>query len=284
MRGVSRSSAALTVVNALPTGVGCAIGIARFVTVTAELEPGNPETVQCTPEDAGTPLVRASVLAALARVDPTRRLHAVLDLRSEIPVAKGLKSSSAVSTATILAVTRAAGRELTSLAVAQLAAKVGRSVGVSATGALDDALAGLRPGFVVTDNRRDTLLAEGAPDPSWAAVVYLPPGQHPPAPSLRTQFETAAVEGLEAVHAALAGRYPEAMRCNTLLVERLMGYRYAELRERIEKAGAVGVGVSGLGPALAALVPRDRQEAVLSCLPSDSGERFTADLTREVGP
>ncbi len=284
MRGVARVSAALTIVNALPTGVGCALGIERFVTATVDLENGSPDSVECSPTSAATPLVLASVRAGLTRFARSEARHAVLDLRSDIPVAKGLKSSSAVSTATIRAVARAAGENPPPLLVARMAAEVGRAVGVSATGALDDALAGLRAGFLLTDNRTDSLITVSAPEPSWTAVVFLPPGRHPSAPSLRGRFEAAAPEGRRAVHEAMQAHYWEAMRLNTLLVERLMGYEYAVLRERLTAAGAVAVGVSGLGPALVALVPLDRRAAALESLPSDSGDRFAVAVASEDAP
>ncbi|MCI4372498.1 MAG: shikimate kinase [Thermoplasmata archaeon] len=281
---MSRSSAAVTVVNALPTGVGCAIGIQRFVTASAELSPDRSFSVDCTPTEAATPLLTASVRAALVRFGMGDERHASIDLRSEIPIGKGLKSSSAVSTAIIRAVARAGGLNPPALEVARLAAEVGRAVGVSATGALDDALAGLRPGFQITDNREEVLLAEGMPESGWTAVVYVPHGVHPPAPSLRSDFEAAAPEGRRIAEAALAGRYAEAMRLNSELVEHILGYEYAELRSRLTAAGAEGVGVSGLGPALAALVPRDRAAEVLACLPSDSSDRFTVALTSGDAP
>jgi len=284
VRGLSRTSAALTIVNALPTGVGCALGIGRFVTASVEVERGRPFTLDCTPPESVTPVVRASVEAALERFGRGESGRTELRLRSDLPIGKGLKSSSAVSTAAIRAVARALGEDPLPLVVARIAAEAGRSTGVSATGALDDALASLRPGFVVTDNRTDSLIGEGQPDREWSAVVYLPPGRHPPAPGLRARFEAAAAEGREAATEALAGRFLEAMRLNTRVVERVLGYDYSALRERLARAGAVASGVSGLGPAVAALVPFERQDAVLSCLPSDPGERFAVPLTWEEAP
>jgi shikimate kinase len=284
VHGVSRSSAAVTVVNALPTGVGCAVGIERYVTASVDLEPSAVDRLECVPRRAATRLVRASVREATRRFARGRRFHARVHLRSEVPVAKGLKSSSAVATAIVRAVARAVGREPSPLAVARMAAQVGRSVGVSATGALDDALAGLRPGFVLTDNRHDLLLSAAPVPEAWAAVVYVPLGTHPPSPSLRAQFEARRLEGRLAVDEALARRFPEAMRLNTLLVERLMGYRYAGLRERLVAAGAVTAGVSGLGPALAALVPAHREDEVLAALPTDRSLRFAVRLTSEEAP
>jgi shikimate kinase len=284
MRGVSRTSAAVTVVNALPTGVGCALGIERYVTATVDLERSREDRVECSPVTSATPLVLSSARAALLRFAPSGERRAMVELRSEVPVSKGLKSSSAVSTAVIRAVARAAGKDPSLLEVARLSAEVGRSTGVSATGALDDGLAGLCAGFVLTDNRTDSLLAVLPSDRTWSAVVLVPPGHHPAAPSVRERFEAAASEGQRIANAARAGRFLEAMQLNTQLVERLMGYDYARLRENITAAGAVSVGVSGLGPALAALVPARRQPEVLASLRPEVGERFAVAVTTEDAP
>jgi shikimate kinase len=281
MHGVGRSSAALTVVNALPTGVGCAVGIARYATATVDLTRAEPESTDVLPPEADTPLVRASLRAALARFAGSRTFQVRVDLRSEVPMAKGLKSSSAVSTAVIGGVARALGATPSDLEVARLAAESGRAARISATGALDDGLAGLRAGFVLTDNRTDTWITTGTVERDWGAVVYVPTGRHPPSPALRARFEGEALEGGRAVAAARAGRFPEAMRLNSDLVERVMGYDYTGLRERLGAAGAIASGVSGLGPALAALVPFGRQADVLAALPSDTADRFAVRLTTE---
>ncbi|MCI4342641.1 MAG: shikimate kinase [Thermoplasmata archaeon] len=281
MRGVGRSTSAVTIVNALTTGVGCAIGIQRFVTASVDLEVAASPSLDCTPPGSDSALVRAAVDAALGRFGRGQRFHASLDLRSDVPVAKGLKSSSAVASAITIAVARALKASPTPLEVARRTAEVTRGVGLSATGALDDALAGLRSGFVLTDNRNSTLIAEQRAPSSWTTVVYLPPGVHAPSPDWKSRFEAVADQGRPIVDAARAHRYPEAMERNSVLVESVMGYDYTELRTRMRAAGAVAVGVSGLGPALAALVPRDRVAAVAASLPTDVGEHFTAELTTD---
>ncbi len=164
--------------------------------------------------------------------------------------------------------------------VAALAAAVGRDVGLSATGAFDDAIAGLLTGFVVTDNRADRLLLRAPADPEWMAVVHVPSGAHPPSPGLLERFRPWAREGSAAADAALRGDWADAMQRNTGLVERVMGYQYGELRHRLAGAGAVACGVSGMGPSLVALTPRSRTSAVLGAMPP---ERFAVPLSSE-GP
>lgn len=275
MRGVGTARAAVSVVNALPLGIGAAIGIDWPAHATANLGPPGPRprSPAVEPAEARTELVRASARAALERFGggPSRPLR--LRIRSTIPVGRGLKSSSAVSTSVALAVARAAGTEPTAAEVARLAATVGRATGVSATGAYDDALAGLLAGGVVTDNRKDAEIRRFRVDPRLGVALWIPELSHPPSPQLRRRFRRETATARKAVDAALAGDWPRAMELNSSLVERAMGYRYAALHETARRAGAVASGVSGLGPAFAVLAPSDRLAAVVRGLPREGRRR-----------
>ena len=105
MKGTARTFAAITITNALPVGIGCAAGIELAVdaevvlTVDGSKEPPKVDG----PSEARTPVVEASMQVGLAAYHPTPGTVARVSLRSEIPVARGLKSSSAVSTAVLLA-------------------------------------------------------------------------------------------------------------------------------------------------------------------------------------
>src|SRR5208282_4810168 len=112
-------------------------------------------------------------------------------------------------------------------------------------------------------------------------VVHVPSGTHPASPSVRDLFQRWAPEAESAVRSARRGAWAEAMQQNTLLVERVMGYDYRDVRDRLQRAGAAASGVSGLGPALVSLVPRARTQAVLDTLPP---ERFVVPLTSEEHP
>lgn len=282
MNGTARTSAAITVTNALPTGVGCAVGIELYaeahVSVTVDGAEPKP-TFEISPESRSL-LVEESLRAGLARFFPEKGPAVRLTLKSEIPMGRGLKSSSAVSTAVLLATARAAGRRPTSLEIGLLSAAVGQRTGVSATGALDDALAGLDPGFVVTDNVRGEVLRRSNVDASWGVALYIPGSRHPPSPNLRAAFASERSEGELAARAATSGEWATAMRLNTQLVERTMGYAYGELRDRLRSEGAIASGVCGLGPALAVIAPRARLNELLGVLPSGSGQKFAVGFTR----
>jgi shikimate kinase len=282
VNGEARTTAAITFVNAMPTGRGCAagveLGVEARVSLTSEGSDRNP-TFEI-PQEHHTPLVEETLRLGVKQYYPNEGAVVRLSLRSEIPVARGLKSSSAVSTAILLAVARAAHRRPTALEIGRGSAEVGRRVGVSATGALDDALAGLGPGFVITDNERGEVLMRGDLDPSLGAALYIPVQSHPPSPNLVGAFSAEREAGARAVRAALDGDWATAMRINTEVVERVMGYSYGGIRERLRAHGAVASGVSGLGPALAAVAPRDRLPDLLGALPTDSARRIVVPFAR----
>lgn len=282
MKGASRTSAAITVANALPTGIGCAAGIELHVEAEVEVEPRASDSsgILETADSTRSPVVEEAVRVGLSQFFPEGRVRTRLSLTSEIPVARGLKSSSAVSTAILLAIARAAGRRPSSLDIGRASAEVGRRVGVSATGALDDALAGLDPGFVVTDNLRGELLRRSAIDPGWGVALYIPSQPHPPSPNLRSAFTRERAAGELVAAAARHGDWPTAMRLNSDLVERTMGYAYGEIRARLRAHGSIASGVSGLGPTLAAIAPFNRLPDLLPAFPQDGARKIIVHFTR----
>lgn len=283
MRGVGEATAAITLVNALPTGVGAAVGIELRAHAEVSLRratSGEATSVIVRPDAAGTPLVRTALAAAIERFAPAGHVPDELLVRSDIPQATGLKSSSAVASAIVLAVAHAAGRALEAEAVAAASAQIARSAGVSATGAFDDALAGLVAGAVVTDNRTDRLLCRHSVDPGLSVALWIPPGGHPPSPAVRDRFATDPPTARAPVEAATDGRLWEAMELNADLVEAAMGYPYAELRRRLRQAGAIACGTSGLGPALAAVGARERIPGLLGELSGAPGRSFSVEFSR----
>jgi shikimate kinase len=275
MRGVAETTAAVTIVNALPTGFGAAVGIDLRARAEVELHPaGSHGKWDVRVEDsARTPLVIASLTEGLRRFAPGSAGTGELTLRSDIPMARGLKSSSAVSAAVLLAVARATDTTVEPLEVARMSAAVSREVGVSATGALDDALAALTPGVIVTDNVREAVLTSYSIDPGLGVALYVSTATHRPSPEWASAFQAVAEESRSAAALAVRGDWPAAMRENTELVERLIGYDYAGIRGELQRQGAVASGVSGMGPALAAIGPRHRLPSILDVLPGTLGDR-----------
>lgn len=278
MIGHGRSSGAISIVNALLGGVGAAAGIELWVDAELELRPvASPPRPTVSPSDADTPVVRASLEAALGRFLPRRTAEARLRLTSRVPMGCGLKSSSAVSTAVVEAVAAAAGHRPAALEVARLAAEAARNCGQSATGAFDDCLASLGPGIWVTDNRTDDLLRHEPVPPGHGLVVWRPPGTHRPSPELAARFEGA--DGGTASALALSGRPWEAMEESSRRVEQVLGEEIT-VRGRLYAAGAVAVGLSGLGPAVAVVVPAGLEAGVAALLEGYPGEVHVVPFRR----
>ncbi len=279
MRSVGEATAAVSVVNALPTGIGAAIGIelrAR-AELTAEPSRGADAELVIQPQGSETRLVREATRRARAAYPIPEQIPVRLEVSSEIPQGRGLKSSSAVASAIVLAFARAAGAPEDLLAIARISADTARSAGVSATGAFDDALAGLVGGLVVTDNVHDRLVRAIVLDPALQVGVWIPSGTHPPSPETHARFRQESVQSHAAVEAVLRDDWPAAMDLNSDLVERVMGYPYRPLREEARRRGAIAAGTSGLGPAFAVLAPKDRISSATAHLSTSEAELRTVN-------
>ena len=102
MMGKAVSHGAATIVNAIALGKGAAFGIDLRTTAEVELEPGGEIKVLMDEEEDPTLAVRC-VEKVLSRFAPDDHLGAVVRTRSEIPISRGLKSSSAAANAIVLA-------------------------------------------------------------------------------------------------------------------------------------------------------------------------------------
>ena len=110
-------------------------------------------------------------------------------------------------------------------------------------------------------------------------MLWIPRQPHLPSPVYRERFRADPGAGRPAEAAALRGDPLTAMRANTELVERIVGYEYGGLREELGQRGALGSGVSGLGPALAIVAPPERLSSVLRTLPPGEGDILVTRFT-----
>ena len=90
------------------------------------------------------------------------RFGAEIKTWSNIPVAKGLKSSSAAANATALAATAALGKTLDDLELVKLGVEAAFDAKVTVTGAFDDACASYFGGVVITDNLNRQIIKQVA--------------------------------------------------------------------------------------------------------------------------
>lgn len=250
MRGTARAPAAGTVLNALATGRGVAFAIDLYTTATVVLD--DREGVEGSvagAEDADTALVERCVAAVTERFGDGQggRVHT----ESEVPMAAGLKSSSAAANATVLATLDAldALGQVSREAAARVGVEVAREVGVTVTGAFDDASASMLGGLTRTDNREDRLLDRAEPD--WAVLVWTPPDRAYSADADVERCRQVAPVARLVEELAADGAYGRAMTVNGLAFCAALGFSPAPLVEALP--AATGVSLSGTGPSFTAV-------------------------------
>ena len=258
MHGRARAPAAGTVLNALANRRGAAFAIDEPVVAAVDLAPDGPVkgTVAGEP-DADTALVERCVeLVVAAHGDGE---GGTVRTESGVPLASGLKSSSAAANAAVLATLDAlgvpvhddpgAGVGVAREDAARLGVRAARETGVTVTGAFDDASASMLGGVTVTDNDDDALLAR---DPvEWDVLVWTPPERAYTADADVARCERLAPLADFVAETALAGRYAEAMTVNGFAFCAALGFPTEPLLEALPVAA--GVSLSGTGPSVTAV-------------------------------
>ncbi|WP_265107900.1 shikimate kinase [Halosolutus halophilus] len=266
MDGRAVAPAAGTVLNALATGTGSAFAIDLETTATVALTDDGDVAGEIAdqPGADATLIERCAALtiaeyADVAGVDPDRT-GARVRTDSEVPIASGLKSSSAAANATVLATLDALGVAdgVDRVDACKLGVRAAREAGVTVTGAFDDASASMLGGVTVTDNTTDELLARESID--WHALVYTPPEQSFSADADVDACKRIAPMADLVEELALDGRYGEAMTVNGFAFSGALGFPTGPMIDALPDV--TGVSLSGTGPSYVAVGDRPTLETV----------------------
>ncbi|WP_436935914.1 shikimate kinase [Halovenus marina] len=260
MDGQARAPAAGTVLNALATGTGSAFAIDEYVTATVSLAEGSVEGTVAGQADADTRLIERCVERVTDRFGSGEGGTVRTD--SEVPMASGLKSSSAAANATVMATLDAldAADEISREEAARIGVAAARDVGVTVTGAFDDASASMLGGVTVTDNTADELLARETR--SWDVLVWTPPERAYSADADVERCRAVASMAELVADLALDGNYEQAMTVNGLAFCAALGFDPEPMVEAMETTA--GVSLSGTGPSFVAVGQRERLESLES--------------------
>jgi shikimate kinase len=265
-KGVSHGAA--TIVNAIATGKGAAFGI--DLKTWAEVTIDDSSQVEVTIEGfigEPTKLVENCFRAVVEKLAPGERLGARIVTRSQIPVSRGLKSSSAAANAVIMATLDALEETIEPLYAIRLGTKCAIDAGVSVTGAFDDACAAWLGGAVVTDNHKNELLRREPMDTNLKVVIHVPPFQTRKAELPRARISAVADVADMAFQMAMKGDYFGAMKLNGLCYASALNVDQ-DIAFRALEWGARSAGLSGTGPATAILVDSEKLEKFLSDIKS----------------
>jgi len=263
MIGHGVSYGALSVINAISTGKGAAFGIDLKTEATVQLIPENEFTVEIDGHPAeNTALARFSV-EELLRLFPDSGMNgAVIRTTSNIPISRGLKSSSSAANAIISAAAGALGVRLDPLEIGRIGAAAAVKAAVSITGAFDDACACHLGGLVFTDNlKRELLLRRPMPE-GLTAVIHIPPFQIRKSAFPKEKMQEMRDMVSAAYDLAVEGDIFSAMYVNGKCTGEAIGIT-PEIADKALSCGAAAAGLSGTGPATGILVPEDRLDEFL---------------------
>ena len=274
MHGHGCANGAGTIVNAIAIWKGAAFCIDLETTADVELDEcsdaGAGDAGRITgrienADTADTALITRCVSLVLDRFG--YRCDGVVTTRSEIPIARGLKSSSAAANATVLATLDAIGETLPLMDVVSMGVRAALDVGVTITGAFDDACASALGGIVITDNRNMELVERLVYESD--VLIYLPEEKAFTADTDVTRSKAIAPLVEVAYRLALDHDFENAMTLNGLLYCAALGFDTEIVMGALE-IGVLGVGLSGTGSAYTALVGRDQIQELKGCW-SDMG-------------
>jgi len=164
---------AVSIVNAIATGKGATLGIDTFVETKLRKKEGTGIHITSENKTISSRLINKLIENIISKkvLDKTR---IELDFKSNIPTGYGLKSSSAISSAVILACAKAFNKQMTDEEILKMGARVSIQTKVSITGAYDDACACYFGGFNVTDNLNMKLLHREIAPKELQAIIFLP--------------------------------------------------------------------------------------------------------------
>jgi shikimate kinase len=245
--GYAYAYGAGTIINAISTWKGAAFGI--DLKTEAEVVLTDDKKITGYIDEGGdTNLIERCVFLTLSRFGS--RSGAKVSTKSQIPIASGLKSSSAAANATVLATLDALGEKLEPMESIKIGVQAALDAKVTITGAFDDACASMLGGFVITDNKNKELIKR---EERTSQVLILAPEKKAFSSGtnvLRSRLIGKWVE--MAYREAVAGNYEKAMTLNGFLYCAALGFSTEPIMAALE-IGIEGVSLSGTGPAYTAL-------------------------------
>lgn len=284
MRGKATAIAhgAATIVNAIALGKGAAFGVDLWTKAEVELnnEPGAIKAEIISDPKENTLLIERTVTRVLQRFNLEETFGAEIKTKSNIPIAKGLKSSSAAANATALATIAALDKELDDLEIVKIGVEASFDAKVTVTGALDDACASFFGGIVITDNLNREIVKQ-LPLPEGLIVLFhVPPQKAYTINSNVSRLQTVKPLVQIAYEKAMEGKIWEALTLNGLIYSSAQNLN-TKIAVDALAAGALAAGLCGKGPAISAVVPYAKLDSVKAALQEYEGEIVITHLNSE---
>jgi len=276
-RGKASCKGAVTVMNAIPTGIGSALGITLQTDAEVDIGDGDCsiETDICEKDESDL-LARECVFGVFERAGiPVPRV--TVRTRSSIPISRGLKSSSAAANAVALATARGLGIELEAFEIIRIGVEAAKRAKVTVTGALDDASACYFGGVVVTDNLDMKIIKRDKLENEDLRIILHVPQEKIRKSGLSSSTFSSVIERFADVQKLVdEGRYFEALTLNGELCSEALGLNTDAAHKALD-AGAIAAGLTGTGPATAIICGQESFDDVMSAIMHDGSDIIVAE-------
>jgi shikimate kinase len=253
--GQAQAYGAISILNALANGMGITVSVNLKTRAIVRLFKGRGSwKISINNQQNDSKLAIMSIHQALkvAGEHPTS-YHGIVETYTTIPLGVGLKSSSSSSLSIIMATLQALGKDnFDKEEVLKASVNASLKAGVSITGALDDSASCLLGGMNFTDNiNRKIILSKKLPE-DLNVIIKLPLER-----SRRPVIDLKKVRSFHDVansifDSCMKGKIWSSMIMNGMLYSMLLGYESGHALTALNY-GALGAGLSGTGPATAAI-------------------------------
>lgn len=237
---------AISIVSAIASGKGAALGITPKVEVIMESMPGSGISIKSGSQNLSSRLITRTIEKIVSKKQLSETKLNLL-LNSEIPTGYGLKSSSAISSAVALAAAKLFKQKIDDSKILLAGVNASIETKVSLTGAYDDACACYYGGFMVTDNYKRKIISSKKAPTNLKVVIFIPKsrkrGNIKKLKTLNTVFE-------RAWNFAKNEDYWNAMILNGFATSSILNSDPKLITQLVEK-GAIGASISGNGPSVA---------------------------------
>lgn len=267
------SYGAITVINAIPCGIGATVGI--DLTTEAKFDVyGSRRTVKIINDPhEDTKMAEICVRNTFGHFRIEEPEGWSLSVDSRIPISRGLKSSSSACNAIVSEVAEFISKEYgmptfddpekSVLDMIRLGVRCAKDANVTVTGAFDDACGCQLGGLVITDNSKNTLLFRG--DTEENDVILLIPNAKIRKPSLDVEKFYEISERSKELAELAKKDWHGALTKNGSMIARVVGID-DKVADDAVRMGALAAGVSGTGPAISVVVKKNEGVSFLKDL------------------
>jgi len=266
----------ISIVNAIATGKGAALGISKKVNVEMETSYGKGVIIEVENKSMSSRLINR-VIEKIVTKNELSKTKLKVSLDTEIPTGYGLKSSSAISTAVAMTCAKLFKPNMNDTEILNAGVKASIETKVSLTGAYDDACACYYGGFVVTDNYKKKLIRSEKCLNHVSAVIFIPKsrkrGNVKKLKTLSANFE-------QAWNLAKKSDYWNAMNLNGIATSTILSSEPEIILKLIEN-GAIGASVSGNGPSIAAIVKNNSVPKIKKLFSTLEGKTTVAQINNK---